>query len=212
MHNLLEAHFNGEQYDFTEAHQSVDQARKEYNRWKHTGAKITEASKKHDRNYAAPGHKTLRRAMKTDVEELDDLFIDILDSFMKLNEQLGFTNRSVQEPLVTNVELGMGGFIDRLYIVDEEKKICRVQDYKINHSATKKESKNKLLEEFSDMEHTKISGYTLQLNYYAFCLWKAGWEIEGLDVFVLDDVWEHYELQLLDFNWLEQIIRKYNRI
>ena len=61
-------------------------------------------------------------------------------------------------------------------------KTCRVQDYKT-----------------SLPEPGKILVYQHQLSYYASCLTKAGWTVEGLDIFFYDGTsWTKKSLKVLE--------------
>lgn len=202
----------------------VKDARKNYKKHQELGAKITENRGKGGMNYAAPTHPVLREMMKMDDEGIIDRFDKILNDFDIFNKNLKFTNKgSIAEALVTSIDLGMGGFVDKVYVVDKKKKICRVQDYKFNIDSDVKDRKQALIsatnqfklkgsDEFIKLPATKLSKYQIQFNYYAFILWKAGWTIEGLDAFVFEEEWKHYELELFDFEWFETIIKKINDI
>lgn len=89
--------------------------------------------------------------------------------------------KAVYEPLVVDRERKLCGFIDRLLIVDEAKKIVRVQDYKTNPDIHKKKT---ILAPFRGViDGTELGAYWLQLSFYAYILQKAGWTVEGLDIF-----------------------------
>lgn len=162
-------------------------------------------------NYARPSHPILCDLIFCKKRhEQETILKDIVDGFIKMIEQKDFGGDSVQEPLVSFEEYRMGGFIDRLLIVDKDKKICRVQDYKINVEIDTVDSKHKLLKDFKDKPKTKMAGHTIQLNYYAYCLHRAGWTVEGLDLLVLDEGWKHFEVELYDMEWFGKIIKLYN--
>lgn len=124
---------------------------------------------------------------------------DFIESLEELLKKLPKEENSIQEPLVSNANKGYVGFIDRLSIIDAEKKICRVQDYKINHSVDKK-GEVKFLEPYTHLETTKLSKIRFQLSFYAKLLEWSGWTIQGLDVLVWDGQWKHYEVEPLDIN------------
>lgn len=101
----------------------------------------------------------------------------VVDVFYKGREN----EKAIYEPLVVDREQKLCGFIDRLLIVDEAKKIVRVQDYKTNPDIHKKKS---ILAPFKGViEGTELGAYWLQLSFYAYILEKAGWTVEGLDIF-----------------------------
>jgi len=107
---------------------------------------------------------------------------------------------SMYEVFVLDEEEGLCGQIDKLLIVDIEKKICRVQDYKTNADLNKikNASKKKLRAPFDDLENTPINEYWLQLSFYARILKSKGWTVEGLDIFNLTDKWETYSHEVIE--------------
>jgi len=127
------------------------------------GLIIQEASEAED-NYALPKQPFLRR-----------LVIDFVEKF---------GDTAYSEVVVTDVKNGRAGTIDRLLMIDEDKKICRVQDYKSN----------------TEIKKPKLLEYQKQLSFYAHILINHGWTVEGLDLFKLntDEKWEKVELEVLD--------------
>ena len=111
----------------------------------------------------------------------------------------------LSEALISDVESGHCALADRVLLRSWKDKICRLQDYKVNHSFDKKgEVKFKNLPKGLDLTSTKLSKLSLQLKFQANMLEKSGWTIEGFDGFVYTDKWEYYEANTLDgFNILE---------
>ena len=226
IHNALENKQQGLPVDYDIFKTAVNNARNTLVKFGEYGEQVTEyryqkalekeQQKKNpkevvrDVNYAYPSHPELARLIKVQDEDLPSELDNILDSFITLSTSLGFGGDAEYEALVTYVKYRMGGFVDKLEIIDRDKKIARVQDYKVNVDSTKRDSgKNKFLNELSHLEPTKLSGYAVQTNFYRFCLEKAGWTIEGIDIFVYDKGWEHYELELYDMDEFEKLIKKY---
>lgn len=84
------------------------------------------------------------------------------------------------ELFVTDVKNNMAGQIDRLQILDMEKKVCRIGDYKTNF----------------EMKKSKLTTYSHQMSFYAQALTNMGWTVEGLDLYHYDgSVWNKYELE-----------------
>ncbi len=131
-------------------------------------------------NYCLPKHPVLK---------------NIVEGFIALNKSEGLT---YSEILVSNVNLGLSGQADLLLVLDEEKKICRVQDYKININSEELNSSEKPLAPFNDLPANKLTKYQLQMSIYANMLEASGWVVEGLDVFVFEDTWKHYPLSVLN--------------
>ncbi len=140
-----------------------------------------QAKKELEFNKALPSHPIVR---------------DIVLDFYKQELQKGEVE---VEALVTNVELGLCGYIDRLLILDRKKKICRVQDYKVNIGSEVINKNSKYLGQMAELPANKISKYQMQLSFYAKLLQLAGWEVTGLDVFIYEDKWKHIPLEILDF-------------
>lgn len=124
----------------------------------------------------------------------------IVKDFNSFYKKLKFKGEVVPECLVSIVSKGVCGLCDRVLIVDKEQKICRIQDYKVNHSANKKGEvrlKKGVADELG-VDTTKLSEYALQLNFYRLMLEHGGWEVQGLDAFVYEDKWKYYELPILN--------------
>lgn len=104
---------------------------------------------------------------------------------------------AMYEAFVVDTDKHLCGFIDRLLIVDKEKKIVRVQDYKTNPDINKKKQ---VLAPFKDIvEGTSLGLYWLQLSFYAYILTQAGYTVEGLDIFNYDGKkWVTYTHDVID--------------
>lgn len=156
----------------------IHKALENYDKFSSVGDKIS-SKKEMDSNYAMPKHPILKSA---------------IEGFIKINKTKG---KVIPEALITDVNNGFCGHADRILIVDEKKKVCRIQDYKINIGAEEVSSSLKVGGEFKDLPATKLSKYQLQLSFYANMLQKSGWTVEGLDIFVLEDEWKYYKLDVL---------------
>ena len=123
----------------------------------------------------------------------------IVEEFFQLYDSLGFEGVVLPEVLLSDVENGLCGTADRLLILSENDKTCRIQDYKVNHSFNVKGSEKIVgLPEGMKLENTKLSKLSLQLKFYARMLEKAGWTVEGFDAFVYTDKWEYFEADTLE--------------
>lgn len=121
----------------------------------------------------------------------------VLRNIIKSFDKLCGGGNYLSEVFVTDIKNGKCGQIDRLKILDNAKKVCRVQDYKVNVGAEEINSSSKLSGPFKDMPANKLSKYQIQLSYYGQMLAESGWKVDGLDVFVYEDVWKLYELDSL---------------
>lgn len=179
---------------------TIHLALEHYINFKEVGNTITKtrqkAGKDVDRNYAMPKHPFLKKTI-TSLNKLTNK----LDKKYKVE-------RVVAEALVTDSATGWGGLVDRLAILNHEKKIARIQDYKVNIGAEKEESHSKPKHPFSHLPANKLTKYALQLSFYASILKKHGWTIEGLDVFIFEHKWIHHQLELIDFAAYREEIQK----
>jgi len=141
-------------------------------------------------NKALPSHPALRKIIEEFYEQ---------PILAELKEEYPESEVFVEE-LVTNVELGLCGLIDRLFVIDLEKKICRVQDYKVNIGSEDKQ-KDKYLGQMADMAKTKISKYQMQLSFYARLLELQGWTVESLDIFIYENEWKHHDLEVIKLDF-----------
>lgn len=141
------------------------------------GKKILDKSKK-TVNPALPNHPFLQMLVQG-LEEIDT------------EEGL-----EMQELLISNVERGFCGLVDKLKILDSDKKICRVQDYKITYEVEK--AGDKYLEPFDTLPPNKLTKYQIQMSVYANMLQLSGWTVEGLDVFNYDGNWSKHTMEVLD--------------
>lgn len=106
---------------------------------------------------------------------------------------------ALYEAFAVDTDKHLCGFIDRLLIVDKEKKIVRVQDYKTNPDINKRET---VVGPFKDViTSTSLGLYWLQLSFYAYIITKAGFTVEGLDIFNYDGTeWQTYQHPVIDIS------------
>lgn len=158
---------------------AIHKALEHYFNFKATGETILENTDKDD-NPAMPKHPILR---------------GIIEEFEELNS---FNGEVLQEVLVTNIKNGRCGQIDRLLIVDRKKKVCRIQDYKVNVGAEEMNKSHQLKAPYNELPSNKLSKYQLQMSVYAKILENSGWTVEGLDAYVLEEQWKHFELDMVE--------------
>lgn len=158
---------------------AIHEALEHYFNYKAIGETIQKNTDKED-NPALPKHPLLKR---------------IIQEFEEINK---FKGEVLQEVLVTDVKNGRCGQIDRLVILDKEKKVCCVQDYKVNVGAEEITSSGKLKAPYNELPANKLSKYQLQMSVYAKMLENSGWTVDGLSAYVLEEGWKHYELKKVD--------------
>ncbi len=130
-------------------------------------------------NYAIPKHPILR---------------SIIEGFIAIDKTKGSI---VAEALITNVKKGFCGHADRIEIIDLDKKICRIGDYKINVDSEEIDRYNKVLPPLEKLPANKLSKYQIQMSIYANMLQASGWTVEGLDVYIYEDKWKHFEFPVI---------------
>ena len=157
----------------------VHRALEYFDKFKSYG-EIISSQQKEELNYCLPKHPILRK---------------IVEGFLEINK--GEVGEVHTEVLLSDVKNGICGTADRIVILDKEKKICRVKDYKVNINSEEKYKTHKVLPPFEDLPSNKLSKYQLQLSVYSNMLENSGWTVQGLDVFVYEDIWRHYELPVL---------------
>lgn len=129
----------------------------------------------------------------------------IVNDFFEFYDTLGFEGEVIPEALVSDVELGLCGLADRILVTSWDKKTCRIQDYKVNHSFNiqGEEKFNSLIPKELGFRGTKLNKLSLQLKFHQRMLEKSGWTIEGFDGFIYEYKWIHYSADTLDgFNIL----------
>lgn len=120
-------------------------------------------------------------------------------------------------------EKQLAGAIDRVKVIDAEKKIIRIQDYKTNgnihetkyanpespfRGVGKKALKEGAKQKDNIVEDTTLGMYWLQLSFYAYILKHYGYTVEGLDIYWLnpeklckgENAWEEYSHDVIDIS------------
>lgn len=133
---------------------------------------------KYKENPALPKHPILKNI----VVSFFDKFYDSADMYLS-------------EVFISDVLNGYCGTIDLLEITGDKK--CRIQDFKITTEVEKINKNLRYKEPFKDLPKNKLSKYQLQLSFYANILQSFGWEVEGLDIYNYDTMWQYYNLEVL---------------
>ncbi len=158
---------------------AIHNALEHYIKFQEIGDIIHHASASKTENAALPKHPLLKKI--------------VLD-FIEIDKYKGL---SLPEILISAVNKGVCGTVDKLLIVNAEEKICRIQDYKI--IAGIEDKADKLKKPFDHLPATKLSQYQIQLSVYANIMQLSGWSVQGLDIFAYGEHgWEHYELEVLE--------------
>lgn len=160
----------------------VHNALEQYENFRAMGSTV-QAKKELPDNYAMPRHPILKK---------------IVEEFALITSGNDSKWSVVPEALITDVGGGFCGTADRILILDQENKICRVQDYKVNINSDEIKKSMKALTPFDTLPANKITKYQIQMSFYANMLQKSGWTVEGLDVFIYEDEWKTYHLNVLE--------------
>lgn len=162
----------------TDFGQALHGALELYGKFKDIG-EVTGANKKPAVNSALHDHPIIQK---------------VVEEFYKGREK----EDALYEEFVMDESRGLCGQLDRVLIVSRDKKICRVQDFKTNADVERKGYNKGLLEPFEYMRDTPLSGYWIQLSFYAEILKAAGWTVEALDVFAYNGKWTTYTKEPID--------------
>ncbi len=117
------------------------------------------------------------------------------------------------EEFIWDKGLKLCGSVDRIKVVDLKKRIIRIQDFKTD--ADVHETKYQLTTspfyaltqgENPVMGKELLDYHWLQLSFYAFILQRAGWTVEGLDVYWVngeklangENPWEEFSHDVID--------------
>ena len=211
VHKLMENEINGLEVDGSLVKDAINISRKLWLKNMELGEKIHQVRKDSKENYARPTHKDIVALMKSSDEEITKYSSNIVSEFKTLMDSIGYSKyKQKAEVYVTYSPLQMGGEADLLIIIDEEKKICRVGDYKCKDKVLDKlSSNNKLLHELEKKKASENDIIRIQLSFYAYCLHKAGWTVLGCDVFGRNGEWKHYPLDLIPMEQMEILVHKY---
>jgi hypothetical protein len=118
------------------------------------------------------------------------------------------------EEFIWDDRLQLCGSVDRIKIVDRDKKILRIQDYKTDGDIHEKLyqikgspfKKEKGVDNPDAVENELLGQHWIQLSVYGTIAKSAGWTVEGLDVFWLNpnklctgkNPWETFSRDMLD--------------
>lgn len=117
------------------------------------------------------------------------------------------------EEFVWDKGLKLCGSIDRIKVIDLKKRIIRIQDFKTDadvhetkYQKTDSPFYNLTQGENPTMGKELLDYHWLQLSFYAFILQRAGWKVEGLDVYWVngeklangENPWEEFSHDVID--------------
>lgn len=112
------------------------------------------------------------------------------------------------EEFVWDREFKLCGSIDRIKVIDLKKRIVRIQDFKTDADIHEKKYQLATSPFKEQMGNELLDYHWLQLSFYAFILNRAGWKVEGLDVYWLngkklvsgENPWEEFSHDVIDIS------------
>lgn len=122
---------------------------------------------RHNKAYKMPNHP---------------VFQHILTTFPRINEE----NEVLPEVFISQVSRRMCGIIDAIVIIDKEKKICEIWDYKFSYDIRK-----------------SLEKYKVQINYYSLMLECAGWTVTR-KIYNYDSEWKEYSVERIELSQLKK--------
>lgn len=113
---------------------------------------------------------------------------------------------AVYEMFIADKDKHRCGQLDLVTIVDREKKILDIEDYKTNAELFKVNSPKTLLPPFSHLPNMSAAKYTLQLSFYKAIFEKHGWTVRALKLHHWTGLADPGE----DAKWDEVVLRPEN--
>lgn len=129
----------------------------------------------------------------------------VVESFQ---EVLGDDSMVFTEEFIWDDAFKLCGSVDRIKVVDLGKRIIRIQDYKTDGDIHDKKYQLSSSPFRTVLGNTLLDYHWLQLSFYAFILERAGWKVEGLDIFWLnpnklvagEQPWECFSNDVVDIS------------
>jgi len=179
------------------------------------GTGIHAAMENYDKNYELGDKIKSVKTFKTKPPVVGDNKALNRNPFIKnivqdFHKQFGGDYIRFNEQFVWDREFKLCGSIDRVKVVDLKKRIIRIQDFKTDADIHEKKYQltsspfYKLTQgKEATMGKELLDLHWLQLSFYAFILARAGWTVEGLDVYWLNGEtlkWEEFSHDVIDIN------------
>ena len=122
------------------------------------------------------------------------------------HEKFGGDYDVFTEEFIWDQEFKLCGSVDRIKVVDLKKRIIRIQDYKTDADIHEKKYQLTSSPFKAKLGNELLDYHWLQLSFYAFILERAGWKVEGLDIYWLnpakvakgENAWEEFSHDVVD--------------
>lgn len=177
------------------------------------GNSIHYAMENYDRNYELGDRTKSVKEFKTKPPEIgankalsrNPVLKKIVESF---HELFGGDYIRFSEEFVWDREFKLCGSIDRIKVIDLKKRIIRIQDFKTDADVHEKKYQLSTSPFKEAMGNELLDYHWLQLSFYAFILNRAGWTVEGLDVYWMngeklvsgENPWEEFSHDVIDIS------------
>lgn len=177
------------------------------------GNSIHYAMENYDRNYQLGDKIKSVKEFKTKPPQIgankalsrNPVLKKIVESF---HEKFGGDYIRFNEEFVWDREFKLCGSIDRIKVVDLKKRIIRIQDFKTDADIHEKKYQLSTSPFKATMGNELLDYHWLQLSFYAFILQRAGWTVEGLDVYWMngeklvsgENPWEEFSHDVIDIS------------
>lgn len=177
------------------------------------GNSIHYAMENYDRNYQLGDKIKSVKTFKTKPDEIgankalsrNPVLKKIVESF---HELFGGDYIRFSEEFVWDREFKLCGSIDRIKVIDLKKRIIRIQDFKTDADVHEKKYQLSTSPFKATMGNELLDYHWLQLSFYAFILQRAGWTVEGLDVYWMngeklvsgENPWEEFSHDVIDIS------------
>lgn len=177
------------------------------------GNSIHYAMENYDRNYQLGDKIKSVKTFKTKPDEIgankalsrNPVLKKIVESF---HELFGGDYVRFSEEFVWDREFKLCGSIDRIKVIDLKKRIIRIQDFKTDADVHEKKYQLSTSPFKATMGNELLDYHWLQLSFYAFILQRAGWTVEGLDVYWMngeklvsgENPWEEFSHDVIDIS------------
>lgn len=182
------------------------------------GNAIHYAMENYDRNFSLGDKIKSVKKFKTKPDEIgankalnrNPVLKKIVESF---HEKFGGDYIRFNEEFIWDKGLKLCGSVDRIKVVDLKKRIIRIQDFKTDadihdtkYQLTTSPFYHLTQGENPVMGKELLDYHWLQLSFYAFILQRAGWKVEGLDVYWVngeklangENPWEEFSHDVID--------------
>ena len=175
------------------------------------GTAIHAALENYDRNHELGDKVKSVKTFKTKPDEVGPNKALSKNPFLKkivedFHEKFGGDYERINELFIWEDEIKLCGSIDRIKVIDREKRIIRIQDFKTDGDIHDKKYQKAASPFKGVIENTLLGYHWLQLSFYAHIMAKKGWTVEGLDIYWLnpsklvtgENSWEEFSHDVID--------------